>query len=564
MSRGKVLVMGDDTRGFLATVRSLGRQGIEVHAAPADFRSPALASRYIAAVHEVPPWMDGGAEWLASMRALLTAHGFDLVIPCDERGLLPLQHHRDQLTPLARLAIPDDAAIRVLFDKHATRELAQRIGVPVAAGRLARPDDTGANLLEELGDPVVVKPRRSFTLDRLAGRARVHVLSEAGRLDQVLSEAEPDSLLLERFFEGNGMGVSLLAHEGRLLQAFAHQRVHERSGSSFYRISAPLEPETVAACAGIAENLRFTGIAMFEFRQSQAGSWILLEVNARPWGSLPLPVSLGVDFPYRWYRLLVEGVETAAVDYPVGVYGRNLVPDIMASATDAQAQGLHGFALALFLARRVAGLRRVLMRKEVLDVFVKDDPAPARAELGQFWREGLARVSKRLPGAVARRRESAEAQVRAALRRGRPVRVLFVCQGNICRSPFAAGLIRALAAGNEGVEVGSAGMMPAPGRPTPDLFQVAAAHHGIALEAHRSAWLTRAAAEAASLLVVFDGVNQLALDTRYPGLETPVLKLGDLTGVGDIEDPVDAEPPQIASTYAEIRRGIEALARLLA
>ena len=47
---------------------------------------------------------------------------------------------------------------------------------------------------------------------------------------------------------------------------------------------------------------------MFEFRvDNGSGAWALLEVNARPWGSLPLPVALGADFPYRWYRLLVEG-----------------------------------------------------------------------------------------------------------------------------------------------------------------------------------------------------------------------------------------------------------------
>ena len=32
----KVLVIGDDMRSFLATVRSLGRQGLEVHVAPYD------------------------------------------------------------------------------------------------------------------------------------------------------------------------------------------------------------------------------------------------------------------------------------------------------------------------------------------------------------------------------------------------------------------------------------------------------------------------------------------------------------------------------------------------
>ena len=108
MTSGKALVLGDDTRSFLATVRSLGRQGIAVHAAPANFRSPALRSRYIAAVHDLPPWMGDGAAWLRAMEALLRAERFDLVIPCDETTLLPLQRHRAQLEPLARLAIPDD------------------------------------------------------------------------------------------------------------------------------------------------------------------------------------------------------------------------------------------------------------------------------------------------------------------------------------------------------------------------------------------------------------------------------------------------------------------------
>jgi predicted ATP-grasp superfamily ATP-dependent carboligase len=100
----------------------------------------------------------------------------ELVIPCNETMLLPLKRHRSTLSRFARLAIPDDRAISVLFDKHETRELAQQIGVPIAAGRLARPDDTADRVLAELGAPVVVKPRHSYSLDRLAARGKVQVL----------------------------------------------------------------------------------------------------------------------------------------------------------------------------------------------------------------------------------------------------------------------------------------------------------------------------------------------------------------------------------------------------
>src|SRR5215472_1331284 len=107
----KVLVVGDDTRSFLVIVRSLGRRGITVHAAPANFRSPALRSRYISAIHCLPPWMGDDAGWLGAVERLLRAEHYDLVIPCNESMILPLQRQRAALSQFARLAVPDDRAI---------------------------------------------------------------------------------------------------------------------------------------------------------------------------------------------------------------------------------------------------------------------------------------------------------------------------------------------------------------------------------------------------------------------------------------------------------------------
>jgi predicted ATP-grasp superfamily ATP-dependent carboligase len=345
---GKVLVLGDDTRSFLAIVRSLGRQGITVHAAPANFRSPALRSRYIAAIHDLPPWMGDGARWLAAIEALLRATRFDLVIPCDETAMLPLQRHRAQLAPLARLAIADDREIAVLFDKHETRELARQAGVPVAAGRLLRPNDTAEGLIAELGTPVVLKPRKSYSLKTLAARGKVQVAGEIGKLQRLMSQSHPQETVVEQFFPGQGLGVSVLASRGRILQAFEHHRVHETAGASYYRVSAPLTPDLAHACEAIMAALSYSGLAMFEFKRNLKGDWVLLEVNARPWGSMPLPVALGVDFPYRWYRLLTAGEETPPVSYRSGVYGRNLLRDLQASRAEAEARQLGRVATARF------------------------------------------------------------------------------------------------------------------------------------------------------------------------------------------------------------------------
>ena len=105
----KVLVIGDDTRSCLSTVRSLGRRGIEVHAAPFNFRAPALTSRYVSKVHRLPYYSGDGARWLKVMLRLLKRERFALVIACDERSLLPLDRHRvhvllfgTRLTPVTR------------------------------------------------------------------------------------------------------------------------------------------------------------------------------------------------------------------------------------------------------------------------------------------------------------------------------------------------------------------------------------------------------------------------------------------------------------------------------
>lgn len=564
VTSGKALVLGDDTRSFLATVRSLGRQRIAVHAAPANFRSPTLHSRYIAAVHDLPPWMGDGAEWLRAMQVLLRAERFDLVIPCNETTLLPLQRHRVQLEPLARLAVPDDLAIAVLFDKHATREMARQIGVPVAIGRLVRPDDTAATVLAEFGAPVMIKPRRSYAIEMLGSRGKARVVRDADALATALREAAPEDTLLEQYFPGRGIGVSVLASKGRVLQAFEHHRVRELAGASFYRISAPLTPELRRACEAIVAAVPYTGVAMFEFKRNDSGGWILLEVNARPWGSIPLPLALGVDFPYRWYRLLTAGEETPAVEYRIGMYGRNLMPDLYASKAEAAGLRLGPLSTAWFMAGRGVELLRVLTGREVHDVLMRDDPRPGLAELWEAGAGVWQRLARTLPGAVARQRKRARAQVARAVRNsaGRP-RVLFVCQGNICRSPFAAALLRTRLGNNDAISVGSAGMMPQPGRPAPALGLQAAATVGIDLSNHRSAWLTREAAEAASLLVVFDETNRGVVFNRYPDLTVPVVRLDELGQLGEITDPVDGGPDEFQRCYRRIADGVAELVTLL-
>src|SRR2546422_9414087 len=79
------------------------------------------------------------------------------------------------------------------------------------------------------------------------------------------------------------------------------------------------------------------------------------------------------------------------------------------------------------------------------------------------------------------RRRAAAARL---ARRGLPASILFVCYGNMCRSPLAAALLRR-ALSRKDVSVASAGFM-GPGRPAPPEAVAAGSRYGVGPFAHWS------------------------------------------------------------------------------
>src|SRR5207244_10485778 len=142
-------------------------------------------------------------------------------------------------------------------------------------------------------------PGRPFSLDRPGSAGKVWFVETEPELRRVLTVIpEPSRYLVEAYFEGSGVGVSVLVRDGEILHAFQHRRLREgRGGSSSYRVSEPVNQALYCACEKICDRTDLTGVCMFEFRYNPGNkSWILLETNARFWGSVPLPLSLGVDF----------------------------------------------------------------------------------------------------------------------------------------------------------------------------------------------------------------------------------------------------------------------------
>lgn len=560
---GKVLVLGHDTRAFLGVVRSLGRAGLEVHAGWCDPQVAAAGSRYLHARHEIPrPSLQDG-RWRDHLMTLLEREDFDLVIPCNDPAILPLQLEREHFVRFAEsIYLLDERPFRIAFDKLESYELARGLGIAV-------PRRVRVSCLEDLPParssfsfPVLVKPRASFTPDRLSGKHHVRWARSPDELDAQVRALLPwGDVAVEERVHGRGAGVEVLAHRGHVLAAFQHVRVHEppSGGGSSYRRSEALDPELFDATQRFLEALGYTGVAMLEFKvdPERPSCWAFIEINGRFWGSLPLALAAGVDFPYYLYQMWVEGKRDFPRHYRAGVYCRNLVHDAVWMKRTWHADRHDPAVDAVPRWRLPAELFRLVTLREHSDTFVLDDPWPGFLELWSGVRRLVRIVGQALPGrplSRRARRPQRAAMAHHALRQAR--RVLFVCKGNIYRSPFAQHLAERVCPPH--LEIASAGFHPEPGRACPPEATHVAAEIGIDLRSHRSRVLSGEMLRDADVVFIFDDDNYRALRERYPWVLPKVHFLGIL---GDhptviIRDPTAGNPADVRRAYDAVRRSV--------
>jgi protein-tyrosine phosphatase len=161
------------------------------------------------------------------------------------------------------------------------------------------------------------------------------------------------------------------------------------------------------------------------------------------------------------------------------------------------------------------------------------------------------------------RRTRAESRLRAL---GTLREILVLCQGNICRSPYAAAVLEELLR-DRGIQVGSAGFLP-PGRPAPPHAIAVARARGVDLGWHRSRAITPPMLRAADLVIVMEPAQRTRLRHEFGIPDARILVLGDLdpgaTELRGITDPWDHPREVFEQVYARIERCAGALAEQVA
>jgi protein-tyrosine phosphatase len=111
--------------------------------------------------------------------------------------------------------------------------------------------------------------------------------------------------------------------------------------------------------------------------------------------------------------------------------------------------------------------------------------------------------------------------------------LLVVCEGNICRSPMAQGLLRARL---PGCRVQSAGLNAVIGAPADPIATSLLRDRGIDIEAHRATQITRKMCLDCDMVLVMDRDQRRRLEDMYPETCGRVFRLAEFADA-DVPDP---------------------------
>ena len=385
-----VLVTDAGRGSAIAFIRSLARAGHTVIAGDTRRISAGRWSRATSASFRYPdPYLDpeGAAD---AILAQVIEHDVDVLLPITDATSKVADALGARLPDGCRVGIPPADAAAVAADKDRTLQLATELGVPVPATVMIESPSEGATAAAELGWPVVVKPVTSLGRDGAGVMRKFEVgygFDEADLEQKVESLGRGGPVLLQECCTGEGVGIEVLVDGGTVLRWFSHRRLHEvpvTGGASALRESVPADPVLLDHTVRLMGALEWTGLAMVEFKGGRDG-YRLMEINGRPWGSLPLAVCSGVDFPADYVRLLTAERSTGSArtteSYTTGVVARNLQLEVVWIGSVLRGPG-RSSAVHEWPPRRaaLAAIARLFSPRVRDDILSWRDPLPALAE----------------------------------------------------------------------------------------------------------------------------------------------------------------------------------------
>lgn len=585
------IIVGGAPRKVVTIARSLHRRGVRSIVAPLASEPLYVSSRAISEVVH----LDGGTESAAQLLCMLaTSEAAAWVIPTSDSALTVVSAAYQELSRICAVGCPPPDIVKRVLDKQVTLRVAAQCGVPVPVSVAIESPSGLEGAISQLSFPIIAKPgdKSRTSLHKFKTRK----FESASELRAAFA-AQPrfgEGLLFQSYHGGQGVGIELLMAGGIPVASFQHRRLSENppsGGVAVVAIAERVDAMLLDYSVRLLNALEWEGVAMVEFRHDRTtGAAVLMEVNGRFWGSLPLAVAAGMDFPYYAWQVSQGITPNVPTSYNYGLRVRwtaGALKNFGHALTDSAERLPLGAAVRRLLADFRPGTRSAM--------WSWSDPMPALQEVSRvFGRWSSASVKSVMrtivPKAalsIAKSARTVPADRRVLYLKRRIARVaglerevalpplirsvVFVCHGNIMRSASAAQFLRddLHAAGIHDVLVTSAGTHARSGKAADARVLRSASELGANLDDHRATLLTADIVAANDVIFAMDEFNFTNIATEFPQARDKLMLFGGMNPTGvyrphEIADPYTAGPREVARTVGVVRDNVAALALAIA
>lgn len=363
-----VFVTDAQARTSLAVIRSLGKKGLSVTGGEETRFATGVFSKYCSRTIVYPSPKDRKQDFINYIVDFFERNQYEVIFPVADFSIQPIIDAEHILSKYVKIALPPRDILYLGYDKGKTFDIAMKIGTPCPDTFCICSINDLFNLENDtrINYPVVLKPCIS------SGRRGVQICNNFHEMTEAykqLSQRYGNMLVQEFIPNGGEFGIYVLMNNDSEPRAYTAQR-RIRSypyygGPSTLRETFQDERSERAKeiAFSLLKAMKWRGVAMVEFRTDPRDNTPkLMEVNPRFWGSLQLSILSGVDFPWLYYTMLMEGDVKPVMEYASNVQCRWMLPgDMLWYATTPG---------------KLKNLKEFLRLKNNYDILSFEDPGP--------------------------------------------------------------------------------------------------------------------------------------------------------------------------------------------
>lgn len=543
--RGTILLLGANDRATYSVAKNLKKHGYSSAVASWEDH-PVKYSRFIEKFYHLSDIRQNVNSFFEEFLRLLKKENFSCIIPINDVAVEFCSFFREEIErSCAVLGLNPPDIQKFAQNKYALIELCRKLDIVTPETHLITTIDDFYSIKNNISFPLIAKPIQSKKI--IGNRVYNFTVKKFSDLrsleDFVREKILKVPLMLQSLVEGYGVGFNFCSKEGHLIAYYMHERLREPQGggeSSFRKTLLDDKYYIKEKSTHLIRQIRWTGVGMLEFK-IQNGQPYVMELNGRFWGSLEVGILSGVEIPFLHvcYNLEKNPLPTHPTTPTREVYVRNIRNDFLNVIKTRSPLNILYWILSLsghFLGNVMAE-----------DSIFKD--FKFRLFL---WLELFSKAASKVHFQLS------YWHVKFFLKKPRinllnTHNILFVCEGNICRSPFAAEYLKKI---RPDLETESAGLQSEAMKLSPVYAIEAARAFGIDLNMHTSQFILDKDISKFDVIFIMDVSNYLKIKTLLPHYRK---KIFFLNPEKEIRDPFGKDLDYFKDCYWEIARVIDAI-----